>query len=67
MARSPDMRRVVHGWGRRQELERGAALAEWALLVLLIAIVAMIGVVVAGQGVSTQYSVIATEVGSATS
>jgi Flp pilus assembly pilin Flp len=43
------------------------ALAEWALLVVLIAIVALVGVALAGRQVSDQYTVIATEVGAATS
>lgn len=44
--------------------ERGTALMEWALLVILIAIVALVGVVMAGQEVSGQYSDIASAVGS---
>jgi Flp pilus assembly pilin Flp len=39
--------------------ERGTALAEWALLVVLIAIVAIVGVTLGGEEVSGQYSNIA--------
>ncbi len=39
--------------------ERGAALAEWGLLVVLIAIVTLIGVRLAGTEVSESYSDIA--------
>lgn len=41
--------------------ERGAGLAEYGLLVILIAIVALVAVAVAGEEVSAQYSTIADE------
>lgn len=40
--------------------ERGAALAEWGLLVVLIAVVALVAVSFAGQQVSGEYDHIAT-------
>ncbi|MGH8874731.1 MAG: Flp family type IVb pilin [Acidimicrobiia bacterium] len=39
--------------------QHGAALVEWALLVLLVAIVAMVAVRVAGDSLSGTYSTIA--------
>jgi Flp pilus assembly pilin Flp len=45
--------------------ETGTALAEWALLVVLIAIVAIVGVAISGGEVSGQYSNIASAVDSA--
>ena len=39
--------------------ERAASMVEYALLVMLIAIVALIAVTIAGQEVSSQYDVIA--------
>ena len=39
--------------------ERAASMVEYALLVMLIAIVALIAVTMAGQEVSSQYDVIA--------
>lgn len=48
-----------------ERAERGTALAEWALVVVLIAIVALVGVALAGDEVSGQYSVIASEMESA--
>lgn len=42
--------------------ERGAGLAEYGLLVLLIAIVALVAVSVAGEEVSSQYSAIADDI-----
>ena len=50
--------RLVTGWSS----ERGAALAEWGLLVVLIAIVAMIALTAAGGEVSETYSEIASAV-----
>ncbi len=47
---------------RRLESERGAALAEWGLLVVLIAVVAIVAVTMAGEQVSEQYSFIASSV-----
>lgn len=44
----------------RLKNERGAALVEWALLVVLIAIVAMVAVTIAGEKVSGEYSSIST-------
>jgi Flp pilus assembly pilin Flp len=44
--------------------ERGTALAEWALLVVLIAIVAIVGVTLGGEEVSGQYSNIASSLDS---
>ncbi len=41
--------------------ERGAALAEWGLLVVLIAVVALVTVTMAGDQVSETYSYIADE------
>ncbi len=45
--------------------ERGAGLAEYALLVMLIAMVALVAVTLAGAEVSEQYSFIASSVESA--
>jgi len=45
--------------------ERGTALAEWALLVVLIAIISIIGVSTSGEQVSEQYSNIASALESA--
>lgn len=42
--------------------ERGAALAEWGLLVVLIAIVAMLAVTASGTEVSEMYSEISSAV-----
>ena len=42
--------------------DRGAALAEWGLLVVLIAIVALVAVTIAGNEVSETYSEIASAV-----
>ena len=39
--------------------DRGAALAEWGLLVVLIAIVALVAVTIAGSELSGTYSEIA--------
>lgn len=47
---------------RSLDRERGAALAEWGLLVVLIAIVALIALSVTGEEVSGQYSSIASAV-----
>jgi len=44
--------------------ERGTALAEWALLAVLIAIVALVGVTLGGEEVSGQYSNIASSLAS---
>jgi Flp pilus assembly pilin Flp len=44
--------------------ERGTVLAEWALLVVLIAIVAIVGVTLGGEEVSGQYSNIASSLDS---
>ena len=45
--------------------ERGAALAEWGLLVVLIAIIGMVALTAAGAEVSQTYSEISTEVANA--
>ena len=45
--------------------EKGAALAEWGILVVLIAIVAMIAVTASGAEVSEMYSEISSAVESA--
>ena len=45
--------------------EKGAALAEWGLLVVLIAIVAMIAVTASGSEVSETYSEISSSLESA--
>lgn len=42
--------------------ERGASMVEYALLVILVAIVALVAVQVAGTELSTQYSEIASSV-----
>lgn len=44
--------------GNRDE-ERGASMVEYALLLILIAVVAFVGVQVAGQQVSTSFSSVA--------
>lgn len=41
---------------RSEDSERGAALAEWSLLVVLIAVVAILALTLAGQEVSGMYS-----------
>ncbi|HEU4318980.1 MAG TPA: Flp family type IVb pilin [Acidimicrobiia bacterium] len=41
--------------------DRGAALVEWSLLVVVIALVALLGVTAAGQTVSETYGDIANE------
>lgn len=46
-------------WARLLTSERGAALIEWGLLVVLIAVVALIAVSLAGEEVSGNYSEIA--------
>jgi pilus assembly protein Flp/PilA len=45
--------------------EYGASMVEYALLVVLIAIVALVAVALAGSQLSTTYSEIASEVGNA--
>jgi len=45
-----------------EDSERGAALAEWALLVVLVAVVAILAVTLAGQEVSGMYSDIASSI-----
>jgi pilus assembly protein Flp/PilA len=45
--------------------ERGASMVEYALLVILIAIVALVAVQLAGSELSLQYSEIASSVGNA--
>ena len=60
----------LEGWmlGRRDRIsellssERGAALAEWGLLVVLVAIVAMLAVTASGAEVSEMYSEISSAV-----
>ena len=44
--------------------ERGAAMVEYAFLVILIAIIAIVGVQIAGQEVSVAFSTVATGLGS---
>ena len=46
----------------RAQSDRGAALVEWGLLVVLIAVVALVAVQAAGNTVSETYSEIASEV-----
>ena len=50
--------------GGRSGPERGTALLEWSLLVVLIAIVALVGVTLGGEEVSGQYSNIASSLAS---
>jgi Flp pilus assembly pilin Flp len=45
--------------------DRGASMVEYALLVILIAIVALVAVEIAGSELSGTYSEIASEVGNA--
>ena len=45
--------------------DRGASMVEYALLVILIAIVALLAVELAGNELSTTYSEIASDVGNA--
>jgi Flp pilus assembly pilin Flp len=47
---------------RSEDSERGAALAEWALLVVLIAVVAILALTLAGEEVSSMYSDIASSI-----
>lgn len=46
-------------WGFTEDSERGAALVEWGLLVVLIAVVAILALTLAGEEVSGMYSGIA--------
>lgn len=56
----------VTSWIRaRAQDERGAALVEWGLLVVLIAVVALVAVQAAGNTVSGTYSEIASQVANA--
>ena len=50
---------------RIRRSDRGASMVEYALLVILIAIVALIAVQLAGSELSTTYSEIASSVGNA--
>ena len=45
--------------------ERGAAMVEYAFLVILIAVIALVGVGIAGQEVSTAFSTVADGLGNA--
>ena len=47
---------------RSEDSERGAALAEWGLLVVLVAVVAILAVTLAGEEVSSLYSEIASSI-----
>ena len=47
---------------RSDDPERGAALAEWGLLVVLIAVVAILALTLAGEEVSSMYSDIASSI-----
>ena len=50
---------MLSWWGRlvsSLQSEKGAALAEWGLLVVLIAIIAMIAVTASGSEISETYS-----------
>jgi len=47
---------------RTDDPERGAALAEWGLLVVLIAVVAILALTIAGEEVSGMYSDIASSI-----
>ena len=47
---------------RSEDSERGAALAEWGLLVVLIAVVSIIALTLAGEEVSGMYSNIASSI-----
>ena len=47
---------------RSEDSERGAALAEWGLLVVLVAVVAILTVTLAGEEVSSMYSDIASSI-----
>jgi pilus assembly protein Flp/PilA len=47
---------------RSEDPERGAALAEWGLLVVLIAVVAILALTLAGEEVSGMYSDIASSI-----
>lgn len=50
---------------RFRQDDRGASMVEYALLVILIAIVALVAVQLAGNELSTTYSEIASSVGNA--
>lgn len=58
---------MILAWlrAKRWVEERGASMVEYALLVALIAMVALIAVRVAGTELSTTYSEIASQVGEA--
>jgi pilus assembly protein Flp/PilA len=49
----------VLGWRRSQE--RGASMVEYALLVVLIAIIAVVAIQMAGDNVSSTFSNVGTE------
>jgi Flp pilus assembly pilin Flp len=54
---------VMVAWLRaRFEGERGAGFVEYGLLLVLIAVVALVAVKAFGQGVSTQFSTISSEI-----
>ena len=47
---------------RSEDSERGAALVEWGLMVVLVAVVAILAVTLAGEEVSSLYSDIASSI-----
>jgi pilus assembly protein Flp/PilA len=53
-------------WVKIQMDDRGASMVEYALLVILVAIIALVAVRFAGQELSETYSDIAVEVSNAT-
>ena len=50
---------------RRFQIEDGASMVEYALLVVLIAIIAIVAVQIAGENVSTVFSSVAQSLGGA--
>jgi pilus assembly protein Flp/PilA len=56
---------VLQKIGSRLQIEDGASMVEYALLVVLIAIIAIVAVQIAGENVSTVFSSVAQSLGSA--
>jgi Flp pilus assembly pilin Flp len=48
---------------KRETLEKGASLVEYALLCCLIAVAAIAGIRLLGTNISTQFSSVATQIG----
>jgi pilus assembly protein Flp/PilA len=57
--------KVLEEIKRRFQIEDGASMVEYALLVVLIAIIAIVAVQIAGENVSTVFSSVAQSLGGA--